>query len=57
VSEAASYLSGRSDATEEERRLVNEAIEWLRSKLDEPKPAAGKQKQKGKARRPRDPTK
>ena len=33
--EAARYLLDRKDATEEERRLATEAIEWLRSKRDE----------------------
>ena len=57
--EAARYLLDRRDATEEERRLATEAIDWLRSKRDEkpplktaevsePKPPA-KQKRKGKA--------
>ena len=36
VSEAAAHLSGRSDATEEERRLASEAIERLQSKRDDP---------------------
>jgi len=30
--EAARYLLDRRDATEEERRLATEAIEWLRAK-------------------------
>jgi len=57
--EAVRYLLDRRDATEEERRLATEAIDWLRSKRDEkpplktaevsePKPPA-KQKRKGKA--------
>jgi hypothetical protein len=48
VREAASYLLQSSASTEEERRLASEAIEWLRSKRDAPKPAAGKQKRKGR---------
>ena len=58
--EAARYLLDRKDATDEERRLATEAIEWLRAKrgegekgvpigaqqkyVDEPKPAPGKQR-------------
>jgi len=34
--EAARYLLDRRDATEEEKRLATEAIEWPRSKRDEP---------------------
>jgi hypothetical protein len=56
--EAASYLR-EGDATEEERRLATEAIEWLRSKrvekpplkteqVSEPKPVPAKQKHKGR---------
>jgi hypothetical protein len=49
VREAASYLLQSSSSTEDEQRLATEAIEWLRSKRDAPKPAAGKQKRKGRA--------
>jgi len=35
VHEAASYLSGRSDATEEEWRLATEAIDIVVSELEE----------------------
>ena len=39
--EAARYLLDRRDATEEERRLATEAIEWLRNKRDgKPAPEA-----------------
>jgi hypothetical protein len=40
VQEALAYLLRMSGATEDERRLASEAIEWLRSKRDEPKPEA-----------------
>ena len=41
----------QADATDEERRLASEALEWLRDepKPDEPKPAPVRQKRKGKA--------
>ena len=45
--EAARYLLDRRDATEEEKRLASEAIEWLRAKQDEPKATAVKPKRKG----------
>ena len=48
VQEAAAYLLQSPSATDEESRLANDAIAWLRSKRDEPKPAAGKQKRKGR---------
>ena len=38
--QAARYLLDKRDATEEEQRLASDAIEWLRSKRDEPKQAA-----------------
>ena len=55
--EAARYLLDRRDATDEERRLASDGIEWLRSKRDEksppisaevsePKSAPAKQKRK-----------
>ena len=56
VSEAAAYLSGRSDATEDEQRLASEAVEWLRSKRDEPLQATVEQReptQAGKRKRKR----
>ena len=40
LQEAARYLLDRRDTTEEERRLATEAVEWLRSKRDEPKKAS-----------------
>jgi len=54
---AAHYLLDRKDATEEERRLATEAIDWLQAKRDEksppisaevsePNPAPAKQKRK-----------
>jgi len=36
VRDAANYLLTSSGATEDEQRLANEAIEWLRSKRDKP---------------------
>ena len=35
VRDAANYLLTSSGATEDEQRLANEAIEWLRSKREE----------------------
>ena len=51
VREAASHLPGISSATEEERRLASEAIEWLRGKRDEPRADStqAEDKPKGKA--------
>ena len=52
VREAAMYLLRMSGVTESERRIASEAIEGLRSKRDkprdEPKPAPGKRKGKGR---------
>jgi hypothetical protein len=48
VQEPAAYLLGMSSATKDEQRLASEALEWLRSKRDAPKPAAVKQKRTGK---------
>jgi hypothetical protein len=46
------YLLRMSGVTESERRIASEAIEGLRSKRDkprdEPKPAPGKRKEKGR---------
>jgi len=47
VREAAMYLLGMSTVTESERRIASEAIEWLRSRRDEPKPVPVKPKRKG----------
>jgi len=38
--EAARHLLDRRDTTEDERRLATKAIEWLRSKRDEPQKAS-----------------
>jgi len=39
VRDAANYLLTSSSATEDEQRLANDAIEWLRSKRGEPQKA------------------
>jgi len=55
VREAATYLLGMPAVTEDERRIANEALEWLRSKRDapkqpdQPKPAPARPKRKGRA--------
>jgi len=46
VRETASYLLQSLASTEDERRLATEAMEWLSSEQDEPKPAAVKPKRK-----------
>jgi hypothetical protein len=46
--EAVAYLLQMSNATEDERRLTSEAIEWLEGRRDEPKPAVAKPKRKGR---------
>jgi len=48
VRDAANYLLTSSSATEDEQRLANEAIEWLRSNWGEPRQAAVKQKRTGR---------
>jgi hypothetical protein len=51
VRDAANYLLMSLASTEEERRLANEAIAWLRSRQDEPRAGSTQTagKRKGKA--------